>query len=245
VKICKKIMVMLIMLCLFINMIPAAMAVDTEVRLSAPTDYSELKKQVAIANELNSYDYTADSWKVLQKALDKGKNILKGSHGQMVVNEATKAIEKGMDELVEMDYTQLDNALAEVYTKLEENIELYDIWYQLTVAIEDARPLLVSGQQGAVNNAAQKLRTLLEELDALSSTDGAVEVVYEEVEVEVLPTGDYCNIPMHRTWPVLFIVSAVLNVALIVLLAYVILKKRQTIDNTPLVSYDIDDDMDY
>ena len=55
----------------------------------------------------------------------------------------------------------------------------------------------------------------------------------------------YCNIPMHRTWPVLFIVSAVLNVVLIVVLIYVIMRKRNTYDDTPLVSYDIDDDMDY
>jgi hypothetical protein len=70
-------------------------------------------------------------------------------------------------------------------------------------------------------------------------------VVIQEVEVEVLPTGDYCNIPMHRTWPIVAIVSVVLNVALIVVLIYVLAKKRNTYDDTPLISYDIDDDMDY
>ena len=67
----------------------------------------------------------------------------------------------------------------------------------------------------------------------------------QEVEVEVLPTGDYCNIPMHRTWPVMFAVSAVINAILIFMLSYLIVRKKNTDDTTPLVSYDIDDDMDF
>ena len=65
----------------------------------------------------------------------------------------------------------------------------------------------------------------------------------QEVEVEVPPTSDFCNIPKHRTWPVLFAVSAALNVLLFSALSYVLLKKRNTTDNTPLVNYDIEDDV--
>jgi len=36
----------------------------------------------------------------------------------------------------------------------------------------------------------------------------------------------------------------VLNVGLLVALIYVIMKRRNTVDNTPLVNYDIDDDME-
>jgi len=90
-----------------------------------------------------------------------------------------------------------------------------------------------------------RLNGLLEELSRCDVAAAEPEVIIQEVEVEVLPTGDYCNIPMHRTWPVLFVISAVVNVGLVVALIYVIIKKRNTVDNTPLVSYDIDDDMDF
>lgn len=242
---CRKVLAVLALACLLANVVPGAMAAEPEARLSAVTNYSELELQVAMANNLNSYDYTIETWKPLQEALDKGNRILKGTHGQQVVDDAAAAIETAMNGLVEMDYSALDTVLADVYTELEKNLELYDVWYRLNEAVENARPLLVSGHQGSVNFAAEELRALLEELDTVLTAAGEPEVVYQQVEVEVLPTDDFCNIPMHRTWPVLFVISAVLNVALLVVLVYVIMKKRKTMDNTPLVSYDIDDDIDY
>lgn len=241
----KKLLIVLVLVCLTVNMIPGAAAAEQDARMAVPAKYAELERQVAMANNLNSYDYTSESWAPLQAALDRGNRILKGEHGQTVVNETVAALEKAMSELVKMDYSRLDTALAEVYTELEKNLDLYDVWDRLNKAMEDARPLLVSGHQGEVNVAADELRALLEELQEILRQQAEPQLVYQEVEVEVLPTDDFCNIPMHRTWPVLFVVSAALNVALIVLLVYVIMKKRQTMDTTPLVSYDIDDDMDY
>lgn len=244
-KLCKKIMAMLIMLCLFANMIPAVAAVDSEVRLSAATDYSGLKKQIAIANGLNVYEYTIQTWKPLQDAVKKGNDLLRGSHGQKTVNNATDAIKKAISELKKMDYSELDAALADINNEIEKDSVKYELWHRVSSAVDIARPRLVSGNQELVDMSAKELQMLLEELKAQTNQTSEPEVVVQEVEVEVLPTGDYCNIPMHRTWPILFVVSAVLNVALTVLLIYVIMKKKQTMDNTPLVSYDIDDDMDY
>lgn len=244
-NICKKIMAFLILVCLTVNMVPAARAVDLEIRLSAATDYSELKRQVAIVNGLNAYDYTQQTWDALEEAAKKGNTILKGTHSQKVVSDAAAAIEKARDNLVKMDYSALDQALARVHSKVEEAGVAYEVWYQLTVAAEAARSQTVSGNQEAVNETAQQLNALLEQLEECEGPAREAEVVIQEVEVEVLPKDDYCNIPMHRTWPVLFVISAALNVALIVVLTYVIMKKRQTVDNTPLVSYDIDDDMDF
>ncbi|MBQ6718934.1 MAG: hypothetical protein IJN20_01105 [Oscillospiraceae bacterium] len=244
-KFCKKIMAVLVMLCLFANMIPAVAAVDTEVRLSSATDYSELKKQVAIANELNVYDYTIQTWKPLKDALKKGTDLLKGSHGQKTVNDAVAALKKAISGLEKMDYSKLDAVLADINNEIEKDQVRYNLWHRVNAAIETARPRLVSGNQELVDLSVKELQALLEEMQQSAQKAQEPEVVIEEVEVEVLPTSDYCNIPMHHTWPILFVVSAVLNVALIVLLIYVIMKKRQTMDNTPLVSYDIDDDMDY
>ena len=241
----KKIAAFLIVVCLLFNMVPAAFAVGTEVRLSAATDYSGLKKQVAIVNGLNAYDYTGETWEMLQDAAKKGSTILKGSHSQKVVNDAAAAIEKALGALVKMDYSALDTALAKVYSKIEEAGTAYDVWYQLTAVAEAARSQMVSGNQETVNKTADQLNELLAELEQCEDPNKKAEIVIQEVEVEVLPKDDFCNIPMHRTWPVLFVVSAVLNVALAVMLVYVIMRKRQTADTTPLVSYDIEDDLDY
>lgn len=234
----KRLLAAVAALMLLFSLAPAALATQT-------TDYSRLEQQLAIANGLQSFDYTIQTWTPMQKAIDTGERYLKGKYGQQAVNESVAAIEKAMSELVKMDYSQLENTLANVYVKIDEDPQLHDIWARLNAAVERARPLLVSGKQDAVDKAVKELNTLLGELsDCQNSVNREPEVIVKEVEVEVLPTGDYCNIPMHRTWPVLFIGSAVLNVALIVILAYVIMKKRNTYDDTPLVSYDIDDDID-
>lgn len=238
----------LVLACLFINTATTAQAVGTEdARLTARVDTTELKRQVAMANGLNAYDYTIETWQPLQKALDKGNAILKGTHGQYAVTEAATAIETAMDKLVRMDYSALEAALNVVYNKIDENPELYDAFIRINAAVEKARPLLVSGDQRAVDRMVQSLNELMAEVGEYPTATSAVDpqVLYEEVVVEVLPTDDYCNIPMHRTWPVLFAISAVLNVALFVVIAYVIKKKQKTVDNTPLVVYDIDDDMDF
>lgn len=249
----RKFLAVLTALCLAVLLVPAALATETVpaatesfVKLNTRTDMSKLELQVAMANGLNEYDYTRETWKPLQKALDAGSKILKGTHGQVVVNETADAIEKAMAGLVKMDYSLLETALGLVYAKIDENPEYHDVWTRLDAAVAAARPLLVSGDQEAVNEAVAELNALMEEVSQFNPV-GALEpeVVIQEVEVEVLPTDDYCNIPMHRTWPVLFVISAVLNVALVVMLVYVITKKRNTTDDTPLVSYDIDDDIDF
>lgn len=236
---CKRLLAVMAVLMLLVSLAPAALATQT-------TDYSQLEKQLAIANGLQSFDYTIQTWTPMQKAIDTGERYLKGKYGQQAVNESVAAIEKAMAELVKMDYSRLENTLANVYVKIDEDPQMHDIWVRLNAAVERARPLLVSGRQDAVDNAVTELTALLEELSSYQNdVTREPEVVVKEVEVEVLPTDDYCNIPMHRTWPVLFIGSAVLNVMLIVVLIYVIVKKRNTYDNTPLISYDIDDDIDY
>lgn len=237
----KKLLAILTTVFLLVSMVPAAMATE----VSTLTDYSELQMLIGMANGLNSYDFTKESWEPLKSAVDTGNKYLKGKYGQQAVDESVISIEKAMISLVKMDYSKLETALASVYSKIDENPQLHDVWSRLDTAVAEARPLLVSGDQEAVNAAVENLNALMEELAACADTAAEPEVVIQEVEVEVLPTADYCNIPMHRTWPFLFAISAAMNVGLIAGLVYVIMKKRQTYDNTPLVSYDIEDDMDF
>lgn len=251
----KRAVALLAAVMLMLCVVPGVFATETDTaETTAPsteppswrTDYSELELQIAIANGLNEYEYSAESWKVMRKAVDSGNTVLKQRYGQKSVDAAAEAIEEAISDLVKMDYSKLEAALGEVSDLVAENPDMHDVWGRLNVAAAQAKPLLVSGDQAAVDEAAAKISALLEERASYEVTrEQPVEVVIQEVEVEVLPTDDYCNIPMHRTWPVLFVISAVLNVALIVVLIYVIMKKRNTDDNTPLVSYDIDDDMDF
>lgn len=244
-KIWKKFLAALVLVCLFVNVMPAVSASEVNEEARRGLDYSELELQVAIANGLNSYDYTMESWESLQEVLDVGNKMLIGIYDQGKLDRAADDIADALARLIKMDYSPLDVALTAAEEKIGENPELYDAWNQLNEAVEAAKPLLFSGDQQAVNAAAKEINGLLEEITNCSAAEIEPGVVIQEVEVEVLPTSDFCNIPTHHTWPVLFVISAVLNVALIGALVYVIKRKRHTADNTPLVNYDIDDDMDF
>ena len=50
-----------------------------------------------------------------------------------------------------------------------------------------------------------------------------------------------CTVTLHKVWPILFFISLAVNVGLI--LFFFVRKKRQETDNTPLVDYDISDDL--
>lgn len=207
-------------------------------------DYSKLEKQIGIANGLEYYDYTKETWDVLKSAVEAGNKLLAGTAEQSRLDEAAEDIEHAIENLVKMDYSALINVLDTVYAAIDENPELHDVWYRLDKAVDKARPLLVSGDQQAVQEMAEALAGLMEELKACQDVAAEPEVIIQEVEVEVPPTTDFCNISWHRIWPVLFVLSAVFNVLCIAALGYFVLQKRNAVDNTPLVYYDMDDDMD-
>ena len=210
-----------------------------------PIDYSKLEIQVAMVNGLNEYDYTKESWEAVEQALQKGKDLFDNAEDQKTVNSAVKDIETAVSNLVRMDYSKLENALSEIYDRIGDETVMYDIWSRINDAEKRAKPLLVSGNQKAVDDAAAEIMALINELDTVGTTEKEPEVVIKEVEVEVPPSDDYCNIPVHRTWPVLFFISLALNIAMAFMMVYVFAKRRNTVDNIPLVNYDIDDDMDF
>ena len=244
-KLSKKIVTLLVLVCLLVNVMPVAYATAADEEARRGLDYSELELQIGIANGLKSYEYTAQSWKALEYALEVGNKRLAGIYDQGKLDKAAADIEDAIARLVKMDYSALDRAMEAVYIKIDENPQLHDVWSRLDDAMERAKALRVSGDQVAADAAAAELNALLEELNTCAVLSVDPEVIIREVEVEVLPSGDYCNIPTHHVWPVLFAISAVLNVALAAVLIFVITKKRNTADNTPLVNYDIDDDMDF
>lgn len=208
-------------------------------------DYTALEEQIGIANGLDSYDYTKESWQILQDAVELGNKWMNGDADQAKLDQAAEEIKLGIENLVEMDYDSLIDALDIVYAEIDKTPELHDVWYRLDKAVDKARPLLVSGDQQAVDEMTETLTKLMEELGEKNTAAETPGVIIQEVEIEVPPTSDFCNIPMHRTWPLLLVVSAALNVLLIAILSVVLFKKRTTTDNMPLVDYDIEEDTDF
>lgn len=241
----RKFLAALMLVFLFANMIPMVSATGTDEEARHGLDYSELELQVGLANGLNSFDYTNESWEPLQKALDVGNKRLAGIYDQGKLDSAAKDIANAMARLIKMDYAPLIKAIDAVNLKIDANPEYHDVWYRLNKAVEEAKPLLISGDQEAVNVAANEINMLLEELSDHNIMTAEPEVIIQEVEVEVLPTNDFCNIPSHHTWPLLFAISVVVNLALAAVLILIFLKKQKTEDSTPLVQYDIDDDFDF
>ena len=238
----KRFLSVVMLICLIVTLAPVVSATQTDEEARQGLDYSELELQVAMANGLNSYEYTKETWEKLQEALEVGETRLAGIYNQGKLDSAADDIAAALAGLVRMDFSLLQNALDAVNAQINTNPELHDVWYRIDRERERAMQLLISGDQEAVNATAAELEALLEELAACTPKTEEPEVLIQEVEVEVLPTGDFCNILIHHTWPTLFGISALLNVVLLAALIYVIAKKRKTTDNTPLVNYDIDDD---
>lgn len=207
----------------------------------AQIDDSKLTYQVAVANGLKQSDYTRESWEALAAALEKANEARLGS-SQAAVDSAEKALEAAVSGLIPMDYSTLEASIAEVRKFLKTD-ETNELWIQLAEAVSSGTLLLSSGDQAAVDAAAAQINELLAQVTASVAAKGTPEVVTKEVRVEVPPTDDFCNIPMHRVWPVLFFVSLAVNVALAaVIVVYVSRKKKNQKDDTPLVDYDIFDD---
>lgn len=213
----------------------------TPVKPGKGVDYTELERQIAIANGLNQADYTKESWADLSKALAEANAAL-SSKSQDVVDAAAQALADAIAALVKMDYSALEAALKAVQDFIDGD-DLADLWVRLVQAFLKGKELLTSGDQEACNATASEIMSILEELKARLEELRTPEVVTETVEVEVLPEGEFCNIPMHKLWQILFFISLILNVVLVVVIVVIVSKKKNNAkDKTPLVDYDIGDD---
>ena len=180
-------------------------------------DYTELEKQIGIAEGLTKGDYTADSWKDLEDALANGKAHLT-SKNQAAVDKAAADLAAAIAALVKMDYSKLEEAIANGNGLIDGN-ELGKLWKDLFDAIANGNGLLGSGDQAAVDAAADAIVKLIEELKkALAEAEKAPVIDCDH-------TGPFCNIPIHKLWPILFFISLAGNIALIVVI--VVKKKKE------------------
>ncbi|MBQ3501665.1 MAG: hypothetical protein IJA70_09590 [Oscillospiraceae bacterium] len=209
---------------------------------NAVFDYSVLERQITVAIALDEHGYTAASWDVLEKTLDNAIMLLDNAESQQEITDTADELQKAVSALVPMDYSKLEKSLGLLYGKIDENSEVQDVWVRVSAAVEKSKGLLLSGDQAFVDSAVAELEALLEEIENIPA--GEPETIIKEVEVQVPPSDDFCNIPGHKIWPVLFFISLAINAALAVLIGYVFSKMKNSEDNIPLVGYDIDDDID-
>ncbi len=208
---------------------------------SSSVDYSELLKQIQIAESLKAPLYTSSSWNNLIVYLAEAR-LATASLSQAEVDTAAEALSLAIESLVAMDYSGLIDAIEQV-SKFIDKEELAELIKEMTELLDKARELLDSGDQGAVDDCAKQLNELLTKIaKKLSELKETVTITVEK-PVPTDPKGDYCNINSHYVWQILFWVSLSLNlVFLAVIIIYYILKRRKTTDDTPLVDYDISDD---
>lgn len=205
-------------------------------------DYSELTRILAIADGLNEINYTTDSWAVLEEAVAAGQTMLK-SYSQKKVDAAVEVLNEAIAGLVSMDYSKLWAILMEV-GELDKPDNVYDLWSDLVIKVEKGKELLSSGNQAAVDAITEEIQAELVRVNEYLVEVNTPQIVVKEVEVEVPPSGDYCNIPVHQIWPLAFAVSAVLNLVLMIMIVCILRKKRKQMDDTPMIDYDIDDDFE-
>ena len=91
--------------------------------------------------------------------------------------------------------------------------------------------------------AFRELQDALDAYNAYLDDLSKGEVIYVDKPVEVMPSDPFCNIWLHKLWPILLIVSVILNLGFIGLIVYYFVRRKQNLaDNTPMVVYDIDED---
>ena len=209
-------------------------------------DYTELLRQIAIAEGLKEEDYTADSWANMIKALE-AAIALKTSLSQKDVDDGAEALKKAIADLVKLDLTALNKAVADAKA-LEKNSTCAHspLWFKLFDALSRVDETVATRDQEKIDALTEVINGLVERIIADCPNCGQGGEVVKEVikEVEVEPSGPFCNIPMHKVWPILFFISLGINLCLIGLLVWFFLKRRKNEkDDTPLVDYDIGDDL--
>ncbi len=184
---------------------------------------------VEAAAALNEGDYTAESWTALETALNAvvGKDIAAATKA---ITDATAALAKDID----LGTLNAAIAAAEALTADEYTTES---WAALTTALEAAKAALTADDQAAVTAAADAL------YQAIAGLKAPV-VVLPETDTEPTETTPVEE-PQWQSpiWPVLFAIFLALTIALTVLIVvYLILKKKKEGDDTPVVDYNIEDD---
>lgn len=184
-------------------------------------DLSKLQELIEKASNLKKDGYTDESWNKMVDALTKAQAAL-SSTGQDEIDAAAKALGDALNGLVKVDYSKLVEAIAKAKDMGKDN-EVNSLWLALMDALNNGNNMLTSSDQSQVDAAAKQINELIKQL---TGTDNKA-----------------CGVTIHKVWPILFFISLAANVVLVVILVNKFNgKKKNRVDTTPLVDYDISDD---
>lgn len=176
-----------------------------------------LTTQLSIADKLKRTNYTDESWQVLLDALRDAKEVAKGND-QPKMNQAAIDLKYAMDSLVEIDRTELQDAINQAKSILDkEDIKLFN---ELLEVLENNEDMLSSTSQQEVDIATDKILNVIDKINNSSTSQNDDQGI--------------------NLWVVLFVVSFVVNLAGVYML--VRNSKRRFNDDIPVVDYDISDD---
>ena len=130
-------------------------------------DYSELEKQIKIAQSLNKADYTAKTWDVLEQALTEAKKA-QSYKKQVDIDAAAKALKSAIAGLVsiyegKLNYDELNKQISAA-EGLKASDYASDGWQDFINALQNARKARNSKLQPEIDVAAADLKATMEAL---------------------------------------------------------------------------------
>lgn len=161
-------------------------------------DKTELNRLILQARSKHEDDYTKDSWKVFEDALDAAKEVYGDENAtQAEIDAAAAALEKAMNRLVFIDdedevNTDELNQLIEEAASLDETEYTAESWAALAEALEKALAIAEDpdAEQKDVNEAADALIEALENLVKKDTSDKPAEDEPEDTPSEDTPSED-------------------------------------------------------
>ena len=215
-------------------------------------DLTELERQIAIAESLDEFEYTQESWDALLAALENAR-AARSAQTQDDVDAAAKALANAIAALVKLDFSALLEAINAA-EQLSIDTECGQLWKQLFDALEEAQDAMHSRSQATIDAVAVKILDILAQIIAYhASLEGNTELVEVTVPVEVtrivtetVEVTREVEKPLtllQTLWPWIAGISLAGNG----LLAAILLlggrkKKNNETDDTPLIDYNIEDD---
>ena len=150
-----------------------------------PLNFTELEKQIKIAEALKKDDYTSKSWSVLSDALEKAKSA-KNSKNQTEINTAAKNLKSAIANLVsiyegKLNFEELNRQITVAEGLIENN---YDVasWDALKTALSKAKSVKKSKLQPEIDSAAAELKAAIE---------GLVKINYDRLSAAINAIDDY------------------------------------------------------
>ncbi len=147
----------------------AAEALKAAIEALTEMNMNQLKDLIAEAEGKDEALYTADSWTAMQAALEAAKALLE-SVDQAAVDAAAEALKAALEALVEMNYADLKDLIAEAEGK-DEALYTADSWTALQTALAAAKAALESKEQATVDAAAAALKNAIDALELVPVID--------------------------------------------------------------------------